>query len=270
MHQVVDLLPSLQSDSSIHRDCDGDGTVLHASSSHVSHPAAALFWRESRAAFRARWGPLYVMYSHRAWYWQSLVLLRRAVFVLVSVVLLQSPAHRYLAFTLLNFVSLLLHQFVHPFADARTNHLETGAYALLVIVSAILTGYQAPYPVSVQVALVVLVVPPALLLVLLIGRHHWRRVRHRLTSFLQRSRSVTGWRRSLAAAPIATADADDATKRPGSELPHAHDHDHDDDAHARITARIDQQARTYRGASDTHLADGGHSRALDVPLLDLH
>lgn len=65
-------------------------------------------------------GPLYLQYHSSAWYWQPLTLIRRAAYVVVSVLLTRQPVTRLTAFTLLNFASMVLHMAVRPFKENAT------------------------------------------------------------------------------------------------------------------------------------------------------
>lgn len=129
--------------------------AARSSAADGSEPASALHqWRRC-------WGPLYLMYESRAWFWQPLVLVRRAAFVLTAVLLAQSPGVRFMLFLLLNFGSLQLHALVRPFSDPLINTAETTSYVLLVCVSALLTGLLPPYSTAVQILVFLLIVPPA-------------------------------------------------------------------------------------------------------------
>jgi hypothetical protein len=130
----------------------------------VQHP------RERAAVqFALRWAPLTGGYRRAAWFWQPLLLLRRFAFVLVAV-LVVSPAVRFTLFSLLSFVSLLGHLAAEPFSAAQLNRLESGSYVVLVLISMLLAAVQPPFPLVVQVALLLLVLVPALLMLVLTGR----------------------------------------------------------------------------------------------------
>jgi hypothetical protein len=130
--------------------------------------------------FLVRWSPLFNMFHPRAWFWSPLVLLRRSSFVLASVLLLQQPAVRFMAFSILNFASLLLHLLVRPFDTDVLNHLESTSYILLVFVSMLLTGYLPPYPLALQVMLFVLIVPPTGAMTMYIIQQQWRELQSKM------------------------------------------------------------------------------------------
>ena len=78
-----------------------------------------------------------------------------------------------MVFALLNFASLQLHIEIRPFREAVVHTAETYSYIFLVIVSVLLTGYQTLYPTYIQALTFVLVIPPALVFLGLVGHHKW-------------------------------------------------------------------------------------------------
>jgi hypothetical protein len=115
-------------------------------------------------SFARRFAPLYLAYSPRAWFWQALLLIRRAAYVVASVLLVQDPASRFFAFGLLNFASLMAHLGVQPFRSRTLNRAETASYTALVCVSMLLAVYLPPYNAVVQAFSFLLVVPLAAVL----------------------------------------------------------------------------------------------------------
>lgn len=99
--------------------------------------------------------------------------MRRALFVVVSVLLLVEPAQRFLCSSLLNLLSLMLHLYVRPFSDATFNAAETVSYLLLTILSMLCNPFASASPMWLQVLLFLLVIPPSILFVVLIA---WGRV----------------------------------------------------------------------------------------------
>jgi hypothetical protein len=128
-----------------------------------------------------RWSPLYRAYHPRAWFWTPLTLIRRVGFVLTSVWLVRSPAVRFMAFTFLNFASLLIHQMARPYEQRRLNQMEVATQALLVCISALLTGYQPPYTPAVQALIFLLIIPAAFVLVVVVTRQQLGKVQARFS-----------------------------------------------------------------------------------------
>jgi len=112
--------------------------------------------------------PLYAMYVPHAFMWQPFVLLRRFAFALVSVLLVRRVAIRFLSYLLLHFASLQLHAWVQPYGSRFLNLTDTASYSLLLILSAIMTGYQPPYTDVMQAIALLLIIPPAAALFLFI------------------------------------------------------------------------------------------------------
>ena len=80
-----------------------------------------------------------------------MILLRRAVLVIVSVVLMLHTEERGIARVLLMLCILLLHLYLHPYRDGVTNQLETCSLLLLLLLAVVCTTYRAPYADEVQV-----------------------------------------------------------------------------------------------------------------------
>ena len=111
------------------------------------------------SGFLMRYGILFQAFSSHAWYYQVVVLIRRAVFVIVSVVLTESSDSRAFSFVLLNIASMILHLYVKPFVDESVNQSETISILMLLIISALINAYSPPYTIPTQVVLFLLIVP---------------------------------------------------------------------------------------------------------------
>ena len=147
--------------------------------------------------FVTRWGPLYRMFlPHASFYFKSLILLRRASFVLASIFYVQQPAIKFMTFTILNFGSLLIHLLVLPFGSKIINNLETASYIILVLVSIILTGHLPPYPITVHLTLFLLIIPFTVGLIVYIIHQQYVDVRAKFFSSsiakTTQSRATTG------------------------------------------------------------------------------
>src|SRR5205085_2832982 len=108
----------------------------------------------------SRYSPLFSMYSERAWFWQVVVLVRRTIFVAISVSLVRTPAIKFLAFFLAHFVSLLLQVNFRPFSVEFFNQAEVQSHYLLLVLSVLLIAFLPPLTTAVSVILFILVVPP--------------------------------------------------------------------------------------------------------------
>ena len=121
----------------------------------VSAPASA-----SANRFLLRYAPLFAMYSSSAWFWQVIVLVRRTVFVVISVMLLPTPRRRFVAFALSTIVSLLLQLSASPFRESNFNRAEAASHWLLIVLSITLTLEDPPFSSGVNAFVFILVVPP--------------------------------------------------------------------------------------------------------------
>jgi hypothetical protein len=128
-----------------------DGGSDHAGSS----PSAA-----AAAHFLRRYSPLFSMYSADAWFWQVFVLVRRTVFVAVSVTLVRSGGDRNFAFSLAHLGSLLLQLHFRPFQSNFFNGAEFASHILLIVLSMTLNAKLPPLDRGTEIFLFLLVVPP--------------------------------------------------------------------------------------------------------------
>jgi hypothetical protein len=142
------------SDSNLHED----GSQINNSTGHMDE-RSLLSLAERR--FLTRFGPLMAMYSEHAWYWQALVLLRRATFAVVAVQLDQQSGLRFMLFTLMHAASLQLHHWVRPYDSAAAQNAETLSYLALLTLSVLLTACATPLSSAVQVVVILLVLVPA-------------------------------------------------------------------------------------------------------------
>jgi hypothetical protein len=143
-------------------------------SAAVGSSSRDLMKSTARSGFFIPWSPLFQMFHPRAWFWQPLILLRRMMFVLAFVLLVQEPATRSMAFACLNLVSLLGHLLARPFDSEMLNRMESSSYVVLVI-SILLTRYLPPYTTAVQGLLLLLfVVLPVSVFVIFIVTQQWR------------------------------------------------------------------------------------------------
>ena len=125
-----------------------------------------------------RWGPIYRSYNAHAWYWTPLLLLRRFLFTLTSVLLDGDPA-RFALYAFLHLTSVIGHVFVQPFEDPLMNRVESASYICLIYLSIALTVQDAPYSVGVQILLALLVIPFAFGLFLWTAKAQVTRCRQR-------------------------------------------------------------------------------------------
>ena len=159
-----------QADSNMMQESLHDGSSASDSSDVVNHQqhqqqvvsnrrASHVIVFRSSSSFLQRWGPLFMMYRSSAYYWQVSVLIRRLIFIILSVSLQTQPRTRAMAFNVLNIACTQLQQAVQPFSTVTLNRLETTSHVLLSFISAISAVYPSPYDDSTQIILFLLIVP---------------------------------------------------------------------------------------------------------------
>ena len=89
--------------------------------------------------------PLYGVFRVGAWYWSSLVLCRRTLFVVLDVVLSAAPRSRSGSFTLANQASFVLSLYARPFRTRLLNLLDAASQLSLVVLSLLLTWELPPH-----------------------------------------------------------------------------------------------------------------------------
>ena len=128
-----------------------------------------------RMEFFSHWGFLFSMYHTAGTYgmisilWQPLTLIRRVIFVSVTVATTQQPTIQFFAFTVLNLGTLLIQVIIKPYNTDTINLFATITYAALALLSSLLGAYQPPYSDGVQVCIILIVCIPALVLLIFIG-----------------------------------------------------------------------------------------------------
>jgi uncharacterized membrane protein len=94
--------------------------------------------------FRGRWGQLYEPFQSRAFWWGIMVLFRRVIFTLVDIVLVVLPSFKFMIFTMLHLLSLIIHVLVQPYAKPLFNQAELATLAFLVLLGIILSTFPTP------------------------------------------------------------------------------------------------------------------------------
>ena len=126
------------------------------------------------AHFLRRYSPLFSMYAPSAWFWQVFVLVRRTVFVAVSVTLVRSTGDRNLAFSLSHLASLLVQLQFRPFQASFFNRAEAAFHVLLIVLSMTLSAKLPPLARGTEIFIFLLVVPPlGLYLVAAVAGHYF-------------------------------------------------------------------------------------------------
>jgi hypothetical protein len=125
-------------------------------------------------SFALRLGHLYESYRSDTYYWQSVVLARRAIFVVFDVALTYYPAYKLAAYIIWCSCMLLFHVLMQPYEDEYNNKMETTTLFILVLIATVLQMNQTggsgtnaqfhSYPVLIQVIVTLLIAFPCALL----------------------------------------------------------------------------------------------------------
>lgn len=190
--------------------------------------------------------------------------MRRAGFVFASVWLVQEPPVRFMVFTFLNFASLLVHQLALPYDQPRLNQLEVVTYALLVCISALLTGYQPPYTLAVQVFIFLLIIPATVGLVVFVTRQQWGVAQARLRQLKKSTRGASTADDSQQVLPAASDDLEltqldvGMTSNPALSLPRSREsHMTKEDSLTNVIARH-RRTEVDASGNDTGRVDSAH------------
>lgn len=128
-------------------------------------------------SFDLRWTHFFRPYRSETLYWQPIAMLRRFIFALISVLLIESPTTKYVMYGLFGFASLIFHQLTRPFHSNQLNQLESISYTLLICLSYLLTMQSPPYSLTVEVGLFALIVPFASALIVITVRGSYKKMR---------------------------------------------------------------------------------------------
>jgi hypothetical protein len=128
------------------------------------------------------WGPLFSYFTKEAFFYQGLVLGRRAVYSMVTIVLEPSINLRAMVYGFSSFVFLAIHTLLAPYRDDMLNKVESISLSLHVFLSILISPWEPPFPLGVQVSLCFFVVVPT---VFFVG---WR-TKSMLLQYLRRSDS---------------------------------------------------------------------------------
>jgi len=168
--------------------CNSSSSTWTAPSMQTSSANSTQQPQTSR--FARRWGPLYAMYEVRAWYWQPIVLARRALFTLVAIMLVDDPLYRTICFNVLNLTSLVSHAHIHPFSKPMLNRAESASHSILLLISTLLSAVPPStssdsVPEWLQVLLLFLVLLPVLCFSIYIVHRHGHVVSGRVKNHIQ-------------------------------------------------------------------------------------
>jgi hypothetical protein len=114
----------------------------------VAPPLLLVVWlsrnrhRFTDELFISRWGLVYEPFAPPvSYWWQSFVLLRRAIISMTDIVLVILPSYKYMIFSFLHLLSLLIHVIMQPYITIVFNQVELVTLLSLTSLSVILTAF---------------------------------------------------------------------------------------------------------------------------------
>jgi hypothetical protein len=102
-------------------------------------------------ASAARWGVFFDPYARHCFWFETVSLYRRSMYVAIDVILYDDPLAKYMVFAVITALLLLFHLWLKPFKDNTDNIVESASLAVLMALSLILGGYQESPDSTVQV-----------------------------------------------------------------------------------------------------------------------
>lgn len=105
-------------------------------------------------------GVLYEPYkaTPAAFLWAAVILIRRSTLVAADTGLFGDLTMKYMAFSLLNLLFLLVHLLVQPYRSWLQNHTETASLSVLTVVSIILCAQPPPLATAIDDTVTVIVI----------------------------------------------------------------------------------------------------------------
>jgi hypothetical protein len=126
-------------------------------------------------ASAARWGVFFDPYARHCFWYETVSLYRRALYVIIDVLLYDEPLAKYMVFAVITALLLLFHLWLKPFKDHNDNLVESVSLAVLMVLSLILGGYQESADSTVQELIFILVGVPTIFGILWIAIPRGRR-----------------------------------------------------------------------------------------------
>lgn len=121
---------------------------------------------------RHRLGVMYEGFGPHAFFWQVVILARRALLSAIAVI--SEASVRFMSFTIACLCFCVIHVAFHPYKSAFSNRLEDVALVLHVVLSSLLGGYPVSLPLAVQVIVFLIVLLPTLGMAGVVGYKSWR------------------------------------------------------------------------------------------------
>jgi hypothetical protein len=117
--------------------------------------------------FRVRWDALFQPYKKDRFFYQSIVLIRRAVYaaLIAGMGYLSNPLLIKMAITIVALTCLVTHVFLQPFRLSILNVIETYLLFMHITLSVVMFPFSKPFPIEVTVITALFVITPVILFI---------------------------------------------------------------------------------------------------------
>jgi hypothetical protein len=115
--------------------------------------------------FKTRWGLVHEPYKEEAFYYEAVVLLRRALYSALDIGLALVPGVQRTMISVCALACLVLHVHTLPFKRAVLNTAETASLILHMLLAIVVAPWAAPYPVALEAVICIFIVVPTLFFV---------------------------------------------------------------------------------------------------------
>jgi hypothetical protein len=118
---------------------------------------------ENDQNFRSRFGNLYEKYKPDKWFWTTVILLRHAILIALSVIYQVDTTAKYLAFAFLNISYYISIDMFQPHGNHSENHMDRVAQIIILVTSVYFVGVSPPYSNSSAIFIAFLIIPYTLI-----------------------------------------------------------------------------------------------------------
>jgi hypothetical protein len=116
-------------------------------------------------SFTVRWGALYQPFTSGAYFYQPIVLVRRAVYSGFDIGFATLPAVRGVMMVLVSVTCLIIHLLIKPYRVEVINVVESCSLLLHIVLASVVSPFPMPYSLTVEIFIFTIVVVPSCLFV---------------------------------------------------------------------------------------------------------
>jgi len=127
-----------------------------------------------------RYGVLFEMYRDNRFFWEFVVLARRAILLTINTVVVTNRSAGLSALSTANVLVLLLHVAMWPYEKEWPNYVELFSLSILCVITNTLNGESLPLANNTALGVSLLILIPCLLMIADVIRRRTERISHRL------------------------------------------------------------------------------------------